>query len=58
MSFEARYPGECSECGEPFDEGDDIEYNWADEIVKSECCGEDPKFDFEPPHGYWEAGDY
>lgn len=65
-SFTARYPGECSKCGNQFDEGDEIEYNSAGEIVWSECCGvSDDAFDFEPEddrdfpvNGYWGTGDY
>jgi hypothetical protein len=64
MSFEARFPGECAGCGDPFDEGDQIEYDSANEIVASECCGiSDDVLDFDPEddgqvNGYWGAGDY
>jgi hypothetical protein len=40
--FYASYSGECSECFEEFDAGDEIRYNPDGEIVAHECsegCG-------------------
>lgn len=58
MSFAAKYPGECSTCFSPFDEGDEIEYNALNEIIGSECCGEGDSadaLDFDPEEpGYAE----
>lgn len=38
--FNASYPGECSECGMDFEEGDPIRYDDDDEII-CEDCGEE-----------------
>lgn len=40
--FEARWPGECSECGAEFEAYDDIRYDDDDEIIGVDCgCGSD-----------------
>jgi len=39
--FEAIYKGECSECGNLIEVGDDIRYNEFHEIVRVECCGDE-----------------
>jgi DNA-directed RNA polymerase subunit RPC12/RpoP len=35
--FAARYPGECSDCGFDFDEGDPVRFNEDDELVCGHC---------------------
>lgn len=37
--FMARFGGECAECGDAFEQGDEIRYNDDDEIIGEGCCG-------------------
>lgn len=37
MSFEARYEGRCSDCGEHIDRGTLIRYDPSDRIVHAHC---------------------
>jgi hypothetical protein len=38
--FEARWDGECSSCGEPFDEGDLIRGDGDGGYEGQDCCGD------------------
>ena len=38
--FPARFDGECGDCGEPIDEGDDIRRADDDSGWIGRCCGE------------------
>lgn len=37
MTFNAKYPGRCGDCGERFDVGDFIKYNGPGLLVHSDC---------------------
>lgn len=38
-AFEARWGGDCAECGEPFEAGEMARYNDDDQVVGEDCCG-------------------
>lgn len=38
--FEARWDGECEDCGTPFEAGEDVQYDDLGQLVVVECCGE------------------
>jgi len=41
MSFSARYPGRCPECGETIYEGDSVMYDDDDQVIHEECYEDD-----------------
>lgn len=41
MSFAARFPGRCGQCGEPFEIGTGVQYNDDDVLVTADCAAPD-----------------